>query len=61
VSIGESKRLTITREGILEGEQYLRDHSSEFDYGAAGMHARFIKELIQAVLRVSHIEVEMPD
>lgn len=54
-------KIIISREGILAGERYLREHSEEFDNGTSdGAHAEFISELLSAVFDASQITAEMP-
>jgi hypothetical protein len=51
----------ITIHGLLAGEQYLREHSEEFDDGTKdGFHSYFIHTLVSEVLRASCIDFEMP-
>jgi hypothetical protein len=47
----------ITIHGLLAGEQYLREHSEEFDDGTKdGFHSYFIHTLVSEVLRASCID-----
>jgi hypothetical protein len=51
----------ITRNGLLAGELYLREHCEEYNDGTKeGFHSEFIHSLVLQVLHASHIAIEMP-
>lgn len=57
----KSPSVVLTEEGLLAAEQYLRDHSEEFDDGTKlGAHKRLIRNMVVAALRASHIDVQTP-
>ena len=54
--------LVITRDGLLAGERYLRDHPYDFDDGThPGFHSGFVKSLVSEVLDASRIKFEVSD
>ncbi len=55
-----TKTIHITKKGLIAGEQFLRDHTGEFDDGTRlGSHAQFVRKLLLAVFRASHIACDM--
>lgn len=60
--MGTKISITLTQEGLIAGERYLREHCDEYDDGTGeGFHIRFIQKLVEQVFHASDIDIHIDE